>query len=220
MQGHFREKESKKGERPAWNFFAPQQNSNKVSLNAESEGRSCYLLHLAKQEHVQPIASVKSAASPFWGTSAGTAATRHVAGPTPTPQAACDSPGPGDAHSSQGVSVCHRVKTPGMDLLSAAERRAWEAQTLAQASAARRNERGLARRRVADRSQATLDNAYRQYVPQGSDKPLMFDIMRGSFMENGSKRLRPRTDYISLNRQQVRSASAVVHQCKRQGMFQ
>jgi hypothetical protein len=219
VQQHFREKESKKGGRPAWNFFAPQQNSNKVSLNADSEGRSCYLLQLAKVEHSQPIASAKSAAAPLWGTSKGHSATAAAAGPTPSPVSAMVSPTRGEDAQVTSVKMSHAVRVPKADLLSAAERREWAERCKAQNVAASKNEAGLDRRRLADRSARTLDNPYRQYVPRQGAKPLMSDIMSGAFMDGPNRAAEKSCDFVALNRRQLRSASAVVGQCRRAGMF-
>jgi hypothetical protein len=211
------ERQKEKHGRPAWNFFAPQQTSNKVALSSDSEGRSCFLLRLAKEQHHQPIASSKSLAAPLWGTQKADIATRAAAGPTPVPQPAAVSPSRTSADTLSQIFTGHRVRVPSMDLMSAAERRQWAVQCAKQAAFIKKNEASLEKRRLADRSFATLDNAYRQFIAHGN-KPLMNEIMTGAFTES-TRHVQKRQDYIGVNRRQVRSASAVVHQCRQRGLF-
>ena len=210
-----------RNEKPAWCFFAPQNNSNRVTLSGAAEGKSCYLLQLSKSEHNQPIASVKSDAVMFWGTRRGAEATLAASGPSPAGSVREGF----DADFSRNEScnaahLGHPVRTPAMDMLSVGDRRRWHELQRQKNEAIKQNESGLNQRRCTDRSVFTLDNSYRQFVPKQSSKPLMNDIMSGAFMESTQSRSRPRPNHIALNRREVRAASAVVRDCRSSGMFQ
>lgn len=214
--------------RPAWCFFAPQSSSNKITLTDATIGKSRHALNVAKAEHMQPVASAKDVSAVFWGTDRAEAAARQAYGPTPVPMSVPVSPARNDPSAQSNLTnmnISHPVRVPNMDLLSAGARREWNAAQRRQERYIKLNETGLQRRRVSDKSRQTLDNAYRQQqepVRTASGArvtvPVMTAIMTGMEADTRNARM-SRQDFLAMNKQHVRSASATVRSCRGTGLI-
>lgn len=187
-----------------WDENPMQRFRLKHGIYSPEDESSCYYIRQSKEVHAVQLPSYKTDCPRACSHNGLTASPNEAGG------------APHQTNAADGTSFF-------VEPLTRLMRERWQAREEMRAAFIARHESRYPLRRIKDRSAQTLDNQYRQEMdPTRPGQTVMRSVLGGTFYDNPPQtkhrvptKLTP--DFVSTNKKNVRSASAVVGICRDHG---